>query len=242
MRRKMRSLSFRQIIPNMITSGNILCGMLSLTASFHGQYPLAAWLILWAVFFDFMDGKMARSLGGGSAFGMELDSLADVVSFGVAPAMVMYGAYLQGFYGVTAALCCSFYAICGALRLARFNVTVSRGGFFQGLPIPGGGLFLVAFVMARVSLPPELAMFLLFGTALLLISNVPYGNLKKMKKGNADRRKVLFLLLVGLGLFAILRGSAPLALMATYVVGGFLKFDWGQWLSLPSEEGEELQI
>ena len=216
--------------------------MLSLTASFHGQYPLAAWLILWAVFFDFMDGKMARSLGGGSAFGMELDSLADVVSFGVAPAMVMYGAYLQGFYGVTAALCCSFYAICGALRLARFNVTVSRGGFFQGLPIPGGGLFLVAFVMARVPLPPELAMFLLFCTALLLISNVPYGNLKKMRKGNANRRKVLFLLLVGLGLFAILRGSAPLALMATYVVGGFFKFDWGQWLSLPSEEGEELQI
>ncbi len=241
MRRRVRSISFRQIIPNMITSGNILCGMLSLVASFHGQFTLAAWLILWAVFFDFMDGKMARSLGGSSSFGMELDSLADVVSFGVAPAMIMYGAYLQGFYGVVAPLICAFYAICGALRLARFNVTTSTGSFFQGLPIPGGGLFLVAFVMARVPLPPVVALVFVLGTALLLVSNVPYGNLKKMKKGHGDRRKALFLFLVTLGLFVTLRGGATLALMATYVVGGFFKFDWGQWLSLPSEEGEELQ-
>jgi phosphatidylserine synthase len=95
--------------------------------------------------------------------------------------------------------------------------------------------------MARVPLPPVVALVFVLGTALLLVSNVPYGNLKKMKKGHGDRRKALFLFLVTLGLFVTLRGGATLALMATYVVGGFFKFDWGQWLSLPSEEGEELQ-
>ena len=141
----------KTLIPNMITCGNMLSGMLSLVLAFHGHFVPASWLVFFAVFFDFMDGKMARKLGGSSSFGMELDSLADVVSFGVAPAMIIYSVYLKGFFGVTGAIVAAFFALCGALRLARFNVHHVDGSF-QGLPIPAGGHFLVSFVVAGISL------------------------------------------------------------------------------------------
>ncbi len=236
LRRKEREVPFRKIIPNMITCGNVLCGMLSVVLSFHEHYALAGWLILAAVFFDFMDGKVARSLGGSSAFGMELDSLADVVSFGVAPAMVVYGAALRGFLGVTGALAAAFFALCGALRLARFNVTHAPAGSFQGLPIPAGGLFLVSFVMGGVTLPPAIFAAVVVGTGVLMVSNIPYGNLKKLRKGNMNRGKGLFLSLFLLGLGAIFREKAPLMAMGIYVVSGCFRFDWGGWLS--KKEGE----
>lgn len=231
MRRTKREIPFRKIIPNMITCGNVLCGMLSVVLSFHAHYALAGWLILAAVFFDFMDGKVARSLGGSSAFGMELDSLADVVSFGVAPAMVAYGAVLHGFFGITGALVAAFFALCGALRLARFNVTHAPAGSFQGLPIPAGGLFLVSFVMAGLTLPSWIFAAVAVGTGLLMVSNVPYGNLKKVRKGNVNRTKSVALSLFLLGLVVIFREKAPLMAIGIYVVSGFFRFDWGRWLS-----------
>ena len=236
LRRKEREVPFRKIIPNMITCGNVLCGMLSVVLSFHEHYALAGWLILAAVFFDFMDGKVARSLGGSSAFGMELDSLADVVSFGVAPAMVVYGAALHGFFGITGALAAAFFALCGALRLARFNVTHAPAGSFQGLPIPAGGLFLVSFVMGGVLLPPALFVAVVVGTGVLMVSNVPYGNLKKVRKGNVSRSKGAILSLFLLGLVVIFREKAPLLAIGIYVVSGFFRFDWGRWLSKKEEE------
>ena len=97
-------IPFRQIIPNMVTSGNLLCGMFSLILAFDGRFVPAAWMVFFAVIFDGLDGKMARILGGGSQFGMEYDSLADLVSFGVAPAIMMYAMSLRGF-GPAVRLC-----------------------------------------------------------------------------------------------------------------------------------------
>ncbi|HCA40709.1 MAG TPA: CDP-diacylglycerol--serine O-phosphatidyltransferase [Aminobacterium sp.] len=235
---KKRHLSFREIAPNMVTSGNLLCGMLSLILSFHGKYVPAAWLVFFAVFFDFMDGRVARSLGGGSQFGMEFDSLADVVSFGVAPAFLMYVTSLQGFAGVTGGLAVCFFALCGALRLARFNV-VHVPGPFQGLPIPAGGLFLASFVIAGFSLPSYVAAALAVTTGVLMISSVPYGNLKGLRKGNSNKKKFFFLGFVALALIVTLHTSAPLAAISIYVVSGLLHFDWGKWLSL--QEGDPLK-
>jgi len=241
MRRKHadRPIPFRTIIPNMITSGNMLCGMLSLVLSSHGQFVPAAWLIYIAVFFDFMDGKMARKLGGSSSFGMELDSLADVVSFGVAPAMVMYGSYLKGFFGVTGAIVAAFFALCGALRLARFNVQHVDGSF-QGLPIPAGGHFLVSFVVAGLYLPAALMAVLVAATGVLMISSVPFGNLKALRPGNMDRRKAVFLWAFTFMLIIFLRQRAPLAGILIYIVSGFAGVDWGRWLSLDAAEEEKL--
>jgi CDP-diacylglycerol--serine O-phosphatidyltransferase len=235
-RRKRGSLPFRKIVPNMVTSGNLLCGMMALFLLFQGRFVPAAWLVFMAVFFDCMDGKVARSLGGGTQFGLEFDSLADVVSFGVVPAMLMYVSYINvlGVWGVLAA---AFFALCGALRLARFNV-VHLPGPFQGLPIPAGGMFLASFILAPIPLNPVAAALLCFGSGVLMISGVPYGSLKGLTKGQGDRKK--FLLLGGIlaAAFATLQSAAPLAVMTVYVASGLVRFDWEKWLSRENGDGE----
>ena len=109
----------------------------------------AAWLIFFATIFDGLDGKVARSLGGGSQFGLEFDSLADLVSFGVAPGLLFYLTSLRGFGGIFGAVAACFFVLCVALRLARFNV-IHVPSPFQGLPSPAGGLFAASFVLAEI--------------------------------------------------------------------------------------------
>jgi len=234
-RKHRKKLPFRKIVPNMITSGNMLCGMLSVVMTLHGQYVPAAWLVYMAAVFDFLDGKMARRLGGSSEFGMELDSLADVVSFGVAPAMLLYSVYLQGLWGVTGALTAAFFALCGALRLARFNVQHVAGPF-QGLPIPAGGYFLVSFVFAGLAAPAWLMALVTAGTGLLMISSIPFGNLKALRKGNLNKARAAFLWGLAVTLIIALRELAPLAGIAIYIMSGPLRVDWGKWLSLKEDE------
>ena len=233
-RKKKSSLSWREIIPNMVTSGNIVSGIISLLLSFHGYYYEAGWAIFAAVFFDFMDGIVARGLGGGTQFGIEFDSIADVVSFGAAPALLFYSAYMQDLR-ITGGIAACLFSLCGGLRLARFNVVHSAGSF-QGIPIPAAGLFISSFVIAGIPLYPILAVSLAFSMAILMVSSVPYGNLKTLRKGYANKLKftLLFTLMF---LIAILgKDFAPLILMSIYVASGFLRFDWGNWLSLPPAE------
>ena len=107
------TIAFKHILPNMVTSGNLLCGLFSLILVLHGRYIPAAWLVFFAVIFDGFDGKVARMLGGGSQFGMEFDSLADLVSFGVAPSMLLYHAFLKGWAGVLGpVVACFLMMIC----------------------------------------------------------------------------------------------------------------------------------
>lgn len=233
--RKKERLPFRKIAPNMITSGNLLCGMMGLILLFHGRPGPASWLVFIAVFFDFMDGRIARRLGGGSQFGLEFDSLADVVSFGVVPAMIMYTEYASTL-GVAGVLAASFFALCGALRLARFNV-VHMPGPFQGLPIPAGGLFLASIVLAGVPLHPLAAAFFCLATGALMISSVPYGSLKGLRKEQGDRRKFLFIACIVAASVFSLKAGAPLAVMSVYIVSGLVGFDWEKWLSRP--DGDE---
>ena len=159
-------MKFRQIAPNMVTSGNLLCGLFSLMLTMSGRYVPAAWLIFFAVIFDGLDGKVARMLGGGSQFGLEFDSLADLVSFGVAPALLLYHAFLKGWTGVLGPVVACFFALCVALRLARFNV-VHIPGPFQGLPCPAGGLFIASFILEPLGFVVTAAL-LMFAYGLLL--------------------------------------------------------------------------
>ena len=241
-RRKFRKIPIRNNIPNMITSGNLLCGMLSLILTVRGHYLPAAWMIPCAVFFDFMDGKVARAMGVSSDFGVEFDSLGDVVSFGVAPAILIYSISLQALPGVLGALAAAFFALCGALRLARFNV-VHKPGPFQGLPIPAGGLFLVSMELAGVAdrVPALLMALLAAGDGVLMISSVPYGNLKTIKKGCLNKVKYYGMMAFGISVFVIAKSAAPLILISLYIVSGLLRFDWGKWLSLPDSAPEELK-
>ena len=223
-----KPLEFRHILPNMVTSGNLLCGLFSLILVLHGRYIPAAWLVFFAVIFDGFDGKVARMLGGGSQFGMEFDSLADLVSFGTAPAILMYQVSVRGLYILGAVTAC-FFALCVALRLARFNV-VHVPGPFQGLPCPAGGLFVSSFVIAGVKLPAWVMACVLVAVGLLMISSIPYANMKKLTKKTANPVKFFTLFTMFVLSFVFLRSGAPLFLFALYIVSGLIRFDWGQWL------------
>ncbi len=124
-------------LPNLFTSANLLFGFLAITLAFKNQYESAAWAILLASVFDLLDGRVARLTQTTTSFGVEFDSLCDLVSFGMAPSLLMYVACLQNFgrLGLAVAI---IFALCGALRLARFNVLASvlPKAYFQGLPIP----------------------------------------------------------------------------------------------------------
>lgn len=236
-KRKFRNIPFNKIVPNMITSGSVLCGMSSLILTYEHHFVPSALVLIIAVFFDFMDGKVARSLGGSSAFGEELDSLADTLSFGAAPAFLTYARYIGLEGGIYGALAAAFFAICGALRLARFNVTHTTGSF-QGIPIPAAGMALAAAVIGRVPLSPSLACLSLVALGCLMVSSVPYGNLKRLKRGTANKAKLLLLAAITATCFVVLRERALLALIGIYIASGPLRVDWGAWLA-GSRRGED---
>ncbi len=198
--------------------------------TYHEHFIPAAVLICFAVFFDVMDGRVARSLGGSSSFGEELDSLADAISFGVAPAFLLYVVYIGIQGGVWGALSASFFALCGVLRLARFNVTHVPAGPFQGLPIPAGGLTLAAFVIAEVPLTPLIAIVLMFFVGGLMVSSVPYCNAKKLKKSNINRVKMYGLIGFVILCFVALKERAFLAIAVMYIATGLARFDVAEWI------------
>jgi len=174
------------ILPNIFTSLNILCGFYAVIASIDGEFVPAAISILIAAVFDTMDGKIARATHTTSRFGVEYDSLADVISFGMAPGVMMYLWALQpmGRIGWLAAF---LYMVCGALRLARFNTqtgTISSD-YFVGLPIPGGaGMCATAILFFnRLGIQgydyPVIILMLLYVLSFLMISTIRYYSFKK---------------------------------------------------------------
>lgn len=133
-------------IPNFVTSLNILCGVLSITAAIQNDLQLAAYFVIGGAFFDFIDGFVARLLKVSSAFGKQLDSLCDVVTFGVAPSIIIF-TILQN----NTDICCSYLPyialmtpIFAALRLAKFNIDERQSDRFFGLPVPANALFLIS--------------------------------------------------------------------------------------------------
>lgn len=137
-----------ETVPSFFTLMNLFSGFMALIQVYEGHFEQAGWLILLAAFFDVLDGMMARLTKSTSLFGVELDSLCDIVSFGVAPAFLVYVFGLKEF-GMIGLLVASMPAICGAVRLARFNVHFEgeKKNYFSGLPIPAQALTLVALIL-----------------------------------------------------------------------------------------------
>lgn len=134
-----------EILPNLCTAANLLLGVMSIAAVFQHNFELSVSLIILAAVLDRVDGILARRYNAASAFGKEFDSLADLVSFGVAPAALLYSNMTDKW--IPAGLACfAFFTLCGAFRLARFNVC-SSSSFFQGLPITIGGAILAVVVI-----------------------------------------------------------------------------------------------
>ena len=168
-------------IPNLFTIGNLFLGIIAIMLAFHDNYSLAALMVIIAMLCDGLDGRVARALNAQSEFGKELDSLSDVISFGVAPAFIMYVTALsdvtpQALTWVVTAI----FPICGALRLARFNVIEGTPGYFTGLPIPaaGGVICTLALFGDDISAPFLIIAMLL--VSYLMVSTVRYPNFKKV--------------------------------------------------------------
>ncbi len=193
---KLRDLMF--VLPNLFTVSSIFCGFYAITLCSAEATPVqlyqAALAIFFGIFFDGFDGRVARLTKTQSMFGQELDSLADVISFGVAPGILIYKWALQGL-GLPGLVASFLFAACGALRLARFNVLAIRnphggsGRFFVGMPIPfaAAGLIsmVIAFQNARGGVLPESARWPVFGVVLflagLMVSTVRYRTFKDLK-------------------------------------------------------------
>lgn len=168
----------KSLIPNMLTASNLVFGMISIMCTLRGDFCLAGIFILVAMVADGLDGRAARFFKVSSDFGKELDSLCDLVSFGVAPAIMAYEFMLSdmGWLGAAAAI---LFATCGALRLARFNVNTGVvHGYFMGLPIPAGGCVVATFIMLGIR--PAEWLFLLFVAIFgyLMVSTVRYPDFK----------------------------------------------------------------
>ena len=138
----------RVAFPSFFTLMNLLCGFLALTQVHEGAFTIACWLIVLAGFFDLLDGMMARLTDAVSPFGVELDSLSDIVSFGVAPAYLVYVFGLSEF-GPLGMIVASLPALCGAVRLARYNLSFDgeKKDYFEGLPIPVQAMAIVALIL-----------------------------------------------------------------------------------------------
>ena len=173
-------------LPSILTSVNLFFGILSLVRSVQGQYEFAALFVAFSIVLDGLDGLVARMTGTASDFGRELDSLSDLIAFGVAPAFLAYAWALSdlGRLGIVAAFA---YVLCGALRLARFNIqaSVTDKRYFVGLPIPAaaGAVAALVYYYPRPVHDPALsalAGLLLATLSVLMISRARYRSLKEL--------------------------------------------------------------
>ena len=200
--------SARMLLPNMLTLIGVCIGLTSIRFALDGRYELAVIAILFAAIIDGLDGRIARLIRGTSKVGKELDSLTDMISFGVAPAFIMYFWKLNTLekFGW---LLCLIYVICVALRLARFNINSNqepswKDNFFEGVPSPAGGILLLTPLIISLSgfnflqLNYNLIVPIFFIlTSFLLISKFPSYSFKKI----VIPRKTTIFLLFGIVLF-----------------------------------------
>lgn len=213
---------------------NLFCGFFAIVKSTHEEYMAAAWLIVMAAIFDALDGAMARLTNSSSDFGVELDSLADVVSFGTAPAFILYMAFFQQWQTIGVIIAAS-PAIAGALRLARFNVQLVGfdKDYFRGLPIPSAALVLISYLVFYHLPPsgiipqhwrPALLAIITLVVSLLMVSNVRYDTLPKPTARSIRRNPIKFVgLVAAVVLAAVGGGSAIFPVMALYIVYGLLR-------------------
>jgi CDP-diacylglycerol---serine O-phosphatidyltransferase len=177
------------LIPNLFTTGNLFCGIFAILSVFNANYMAAAIAILVAMIFDVLDGKSARMTNSTSHFGLEYDSLSDVVSFGVAPGLLLYSWALsgQGTFGVAVMFA---YVAMGAVRLARFNATASMsdGKYFTGLAIPAAAGVVASMVIfdhyivrAGAEVKPMAVLIVTLLLSFLMVSTIKYRSFKDLK-------------------------------------------------------------
>ena len=224
------------ILPNLFTTGSLFAGFYSMVATMNGDFRTAAIWVLISSIFDGLDGKVARLTGTTSKFGVEYDSLADLVAFGVAPGLLLYSWALKPF-GRVGWLAAFLFVVCGALRLARFNVQVNtvESKRFVGLPIPAAASMVSATVLLFYhfgwpSSYKKLAiLILIYFLAFLMVSNVRYYSFKD--PGIIKRQPFAFLVLAIL-LFVVI-AAEPVKMLFLIFICYILSGPLGTLMSYP---------
>lgn len=221
------------LLPTLFTTGNLLCGFYSLVLAARGNHEMAALLVVVAAVLDGLDGRIARLTGTTSEFGLEFDSLADIVSFGIAPAFLSYQWALSPFRRL-GWLLAFLYVVCAAMRLARFNIqtAVADKRYFAGLPSPMAAAFIACAAHAFPEPPAArwASVVLacgLTGVAVLMVSRFRYRSFKDLDL--KDRRSYTFVLPIAalLVLVAAHPQGVLLGLTGGYVVSGPAGYFWG---------------
>jgi CDP-diacylglycerol--serine O-phosphatidyltransferase len=169
-------------IPSLFTVANLFLGIVAIILVFpeNAKPEVAAMMVIIAMLMDGVDGRVARALNAQSEFGKELDSLSDVISFGVAPAFIMYSVAFQELTPAPAWIITALFPICGALRLARFNVISGMPGYFIGLPIPAAGGVLATLALFHHEIAVSVLMASTLILSFLMVSTIKYPNFKKV--------------------------------------------------------------
>lgn len=244
------------ILPNLFTLAALFGGFYAIVMAINGRFDLAAIGVFCAMVLDSLDGRVARMTNTQSAFGEQMDSLSDMVSFGAAPALIAYVWALQGLgrWGWIAAF---VYCACAALRLARFNVntTVVDKRYFQGLPSPAAAALVAGFIWLMTDLGvnrqtmawPMFALALYSG--LTMVTNVPFYSFKDIHMKKSVPFAVIVLLALGI---AVINIDPPIVMFAVFVIYGFSGYVVYVWrkakgvqtsvISTSTEEPDEMGL
>ena len=207
------------ILPSLFTTGNVFCGFYSMVAVLNEKYYLAAWAIVIGMIFDGLDGRIARLTKTTSAFGEQYDSLADIISFGMAPAFLVYSWVLKPF-GRLGWMAAFLFLLCAALRLARFNVTKPevRSQHFIGLPSPAAAVVIASIVIAfedlfATRMNPFIMVMVVYILAFLMVSNIKSPAFKKFDL----KKRVVFSRFLFVILFIYVLATIPR--VALFILG-----------------------
>lgn len=223
----------RAVVPTLFTVLNMFCGFLSIIRVSEGKFVEAGYLILLAGVFDSLDGVMARLTKSTSRFGVEIDSLSDVVSFGAAPAFLVYKLHLFQL-GTVGIIISSLLVILGGIRLARFNVQLVGfdKDYFRGLPIPSSAIAVVFYVLTFSiegnrfeGLSGILLPYIVVALSLLMVSTIKYDTLPKLSKREIAKHPIRFTSYF----FAILivlftKGEWAFYVFSVFIIFGILRF------------------
>ncbi len=223
----------RAVVPSLFTVLNMFCGFFSIIHSSKENFEVAAWLIILGAVFDSLDGIMARITKSSSKFGVEFDSLSDLITFGAAPSFMAYKIYLHNLEGL-GIIISSLPLILGGIRLARFNVQLVGfdKDYFKGLPIPAQAIALVAFVLTYFSeadgiagWKADLFIVLIIWLSLLMVSTFKYDTLPKFNKRNIKEYPFKFgIFLTAFIIILATKGAAIFPLFVLFSFSGIIRW------------------
>ena len=216
------------ILPNLFTASSIFVGVISIVEASKENFVLASWLVLLALIFDGLDGRVARMTNTTSQFGVEFDSLADIISFGIAPAMLLYF-FIGHEFGRFGILVSALYVIFGAIRLARFNISTAKTdpNVFIGLPIPTAAVFVSMWILLFNKYELQdyalTLLILALGVAVLMVSNFRYPSFKKVELDKPMVFKTMIMLMLTASLLYLYSAEGFAIVILAYTLYGPLR-------------------